>query len=101
MTQQYSSKDPREIETFTLDFKHWLADSETIIGQTTAIEVLSGTDPAVGTMLNGVPLVSGSQVLQSIQNGVDGTVYKYTVEITTSGGQTLVGVAHLLVRTKK
>lgn len=96
----FTQKNPAEIELFTMDFVDNLAPYETINSATATIEIKSGVDPSVGTMLTGVCLISGTKVSQMIQHGVDGNYYYLNITIVTTN-QTLVGRAILPVSVEK
>jgi len=93
------TKDAEEIITATFKFENDLA-GETIVAasQDVAIAVLSGTDAAVGAMLNGAAVVDGTNVLQSVQAGVNGANYELRARVDTSGGRRLVLELTLPVR---
>jgi len=79
---ELDSKTPAEIITITFDFS---AIVKTLSLPVIAIEVISGTDINVMSMLLGTPQISGKRVLQRIQAGIRGTVYKVSCLITSDG----------------
>lgn len=72
-----------------MDFISRLGVGETIIGAAAAISVYSGTDPNVGTMLQGSPSVIQTVVEQFVANGVVGVIYELLYTVNTSAGQRL------------
>lgn len=92
----FSEKDPEETDTFAIDFVNRLGGSS-ITSTSRAITVYQGTDVSSASMLIGVSTSSGNIVSQRISYGVDGNVYRISMHVLTSGGDTLVGVAYLPV----
>jgi hypothetical protein len=79
-----------EIVTFNqFDFISQLGPNEVISFTTATVTVYSGTDPTPSNILNGLPLVNGTAVLQSVRGGVLGTIYEITVTAFTNAGQDL------------
>jgi hypothetical protein len=72
-----------------MDFISRLGVGETIIGASAAISVYSGTDPNVGTMLQGSPSVIQTVVEQFVSNGVIGVIYELLYTVNTSANQRL------------
>lgn len=93
-------KDPEEIITVTFPFADELG-TETITPATAvvAISVKEGADAAAAAMLNGAPVITGTNVFQSVKNGVNAVLYGFRCRIDTSGGRRLVLSANLPVRT--
>ena len=71
------------------DFISQLAVNEVISFASFAVAVYSGTDPTPINLLNGLPSVQGTVVLQSIDGGVLGTIYEITCTAFTNAGQDL------------
>lgn len=93
-------KDPEEIINVTFPFADELG-SEAISGGSAVvtISVKQGVDAAAAAMLNGAPVISGTNVFQSVKDGVNGVLYGLRCRIDTSGGRRLVLAAQLPVRT--
>lgn len=84
-------KDPAEAYAVEFKFDRVL---DAITGATCTVTLLSGTDAAPQTLLNGDPQKSGTSVYQRIQSGVDGCVYKLRCE-ATDGTETYVLTASI------
>ena len=95
--QVVSPKTSAEAKTYTFDFASKLAAGETISTQTTTATVWSGVDTSPSAIISGAATVSNTKVNQNITGGVNGVVYKLSVKITTSTGQTLVINSYLAV----
>jgi len=80
------SKRPEEKVTVTFPFQDQLAFGETISGQTVTAVVFSGIDPAPEAILFGAASHVGTNVLQSIQDGLPGVVYQLVAAAAGSGG---------------
>jgi hypothetical protein len=94
----FSPKDPREVDTFTVDFRNLLATGETIQSATWACEVLKGNDAAPTVMIIGSADINGTNVSQQITGGVAGVTYLLSCLAVTSAGNTLVGSGSLVVQ---
>ncbi len=93
-------KDPEEIINVTFPFVDELGTESISAGTAVVtIAVKEGVDASAAAMLNGAPVVSGTNVFQSVKNGVNGAVYGLRCRIDTSGGRRLVLTANLPVRT--
>lgn len=93
-------KDPEEIIVITFPFADELGTESISAGTAVvSIAVKEGVDAAAAAMLNGAPVISGTNVFQSMINGVNGVVYGLRCRIDTSGGRRLVLTANLPVRT--
>ena len=92
-------KDPSETVTITFMFGSEILVGETITGQTVTCVLLSGPatseDPTPSAVLNGVPTVSGTNVMQSVTGGLDQNVYFLKCTATLSSGRVLVRKASL------
>jgi hypothetical protein len=95
----FSEKDPDEKVTYGIDFNTILG-SQTISGSTRSISVYQGTDSSVASMLIGNASAASGIVRQQIGFGVDGNIYRLAIQIATSGGDTLIGVAYIPVNTQ-
>ncbi len=92
MTQQLSNKDPAEQIAVTFEFAAGLIAGESITGTpTVTASAIGGPDTSPSSILSGSPLVSGSQVMQTIIGGADGSTYKLRCLVTlTPSGRKLV-----------
>lgn len=92
MTQKLSNKDPAEQIAVTFEFAAGLIAGESITGTpTVTASATGGSDTSPAAILSGSPLVSGSQVMQTIIGGVDGSTYKLRCLVTlTPSGRKLV-----------
>lgn len=90
--QTLDEKDPAEQIAVTFDFSAGIIGGETISGTpTVTASATGGSDTSPSAILSGTPLVSGSQVMQTIVGGVDGSTYKLSCLITlTPSGRKLV-----------
>lgn len=92
MTQTLSNKDPAEQIAVTFEFAAGLIAGESITGTPTiTASATGGSDTSPTSILSGSPLVSGSQVMQTVIGGVDGSTYKLRCLVTlTPSGRKLV-----------
>lgn len=87
-------KDPEEIKVLKFPFAREL-DGATIASVSFATpSVFKGVDPAPAAVALGLPVVSGTDVLQRMQGGLNGVVYKWRVRVVDSNGN-----AHVLADT--
>lgn len=92
------AKDPAEELIIPFDFSSEIG-AATINSVAVTIAVESGTDAAVGSMLNGAATISGADALQSVKLGVNGVNYALRCLATLSDGQKILRAATLPVRT--
>ena len=90
--RRLSPKDASETCTVTFDFTADLGPNEILTGTPTVVvaQFLGPTDPNVLSMLNGLPVLSGNKVLQSVILGLNGNIYSLVAECSTSTGQKLM-----------
>lgn len=74
-----SSKQPSENLLYDFDLSDWLRDSTDLI-----ISVISVADDLTPALVFGAPSYNGQTVQVTISGGVDNTVPKITVKVTTS-----------------
>jgi hypothetical protein len=98
-TATFAIKDPMEIQALSFDFSPDLG-TETLVAasQTSGIELVAGTDATPSSVLNGVPIITGSLIVQSVKSGVANADYRIWAKANTSGGRTLVVAGILPVR---
>jgi hypothetical protein len=86
----------------TMDFANdqRLAEGETISSPVVNATVRSGTDPDVGTLLIGSPVIVGTKVLcrKARNKGVSGCTYAIEFQVDTSNTQRLILVGLLACR---
>lgn len=97
MADSFSYKITTESELFTFDFSQVLSSSETISTATCTAIVMNGTDANPSAILVGASVISNKTASQRVANGVSEVTYRLTMTITTSLGNTYVGVGDLPV----
>lgn len=95
--RQYATKVPAEVDRFAVDFAANL-NGATISTASVQIGVSRGTDASVGTMPQGAPTISGSQISQLISAGVSGNVYLLRFQANLSDGRILVEWGYITVQ---
>jgi len=63
-----------------------------------AVVVHRGSDPSPTSILSGAAAIDGTDIVQRVTGGVDGTDYQMTFTIHTSMGNTYMGDVLLSVR---
>lgn len=93
-------KDPAELKLVRFEFSSEIEAGQTIASVTVTNQVLEGTDPAVASMLVGVPQIDNTNlyVLQRVDLGVDGCDYLLRALATDSAGLKHLVYATLSVR---
>jgi len=89
-----SNKAPAEVIPVTFDFKNLLSS---IDSATVSVIVKTGTDSNPAALLYSSTQITGTQVRQLIQDGVNGVVYLIRVD-AISGSEKYAGAAYLPVR---
>jgi hypothetical protein len=97
MADSFSYKITTESELFTFDFSQVLSPSETISTSSCSVIVINGVDPTPSTILVGAPVVVNKTASQRVANGISEVTYRLEMTITTSQGNTYVGVGDLPV----
>lgn len=93
-----SPKDPAEIITLTFDFTALAAAVQSPV---ITAEVASGVaDATPGAILSGSAQVNGTQVLQQVVGGLNGTSYRLRCQVDTPDGKRWVLSAVLPVKTQ-
>lgn len=95
MADSFSYKITTESELFTFDFSQVLSPSETISTATCSVIVMNGTDPSPSAILSGTAVISNMTASQRVINGISEVTYRLEMTITTSQGNTYVGVGDL------
>jgi hypothetical protein len=99
MAESFSYKITTESELFTFDFSQVLSPSETILTAASAVIVMNGVDDNPNNIIVGAPVISGQTASQRIANGVNEVTYRLSMTVTTSQGNTYVGVGDLNIYT--
>jgi urease gamma subunit len=94
------SKDPDEIITVTFPFADELGGATLSSVDYVTMAVVNGEDASASAMLNGSAVISGGDVLQSVQNGLHLVDYKTRCRAILSDGRKLVRALDLPVRTR-
>jgi hypothetical protein len=95
MAESFSYKITTESEVFTFDFSQVLLESETISTATCVAVVMNGVDPSPSAIVVGSAVIVNKTASQRIANGVSEVTYRLEMTITTSLGNTYVGVGDL------
>jgi hypothetical protein len=74
-----------------------LAIGETLGTASVTAAVYSGTDASPSAIISGSASISGGEVTQIIENGVEGVVYILVCLVTTSAGETLTRTGYLAI----
>jgi len=99
MAESFSYKITTESELFTFDFTQVLSSSETISTAICTVIVMNGVDPTPNNIIIGAAVINNQTASQRIANGVDNVTYRLSMTITTSQGNTYVGVGDLNIYT--
>jgi len=99
MAESFSYKITTESELFTFDFTQVLSPSETISTATCTVIVMNGDDPTPNNIIVGAAVINNQTASQRIANGVNDVTYRLVMTITTSQGNTYVGVGDLNIYT--
>jgi hypothetical protein len=93
-----------ETSNYTVDFISRIGYTSYTASAVVTASLYSGTDPNPSAILAGAPVISGSQVTQSITGGVLGNIYELSYALTvtpfspvTLPAQTLVITAYLAI----
>ncbi len=90
----FSPKAPAEVIPVTFDFKNLLSG---IDSATVSVSVKHGSDSNPAALLYSSAQVTGTQVRQLIQGGIDGVVYLIRVD-AVKGNEHYAGAAFLPVK---
>ena len=92
-------KDPEKIKTIKFPFARELGGATIASVTSVTPSTFKGVDPSPGAVVMGGPVISGTDVLQRMQGGLDGVVYKWRAKVVDSNGNTHVATALVLVKT--
>lgn len=81
-------KAPAEVVPVEFDFSELMSSIDSVV---ISITVKSGTDAAVASMILGSEQITGTEVKQLIQNGVDQTVYLIRADATQGSEKYALG----------
>lgn len=92
-------KDPEEIKVISFPFARAL--NGTTINSVIYVtpSTYKGTDAAPANVALGAPVVSGTDVLQRMQGGLSGVVYKWRAKVVDSAGNVHVASELVAVQT--
>jgi hypothetical protein len=99
MAESFSYKITTESELFTFDFTQVLSPSETISTATCTVVVMNGIDPTPNNIIVGAAVINNQTASQRIANGLNEVTYRLVMTITTSQGNTYVGIGDLNIYT--
>jgi len=91
-------KDPEEIKVMKFAFARELDGAAIASVASVTPSTYKGTDASPGAVALGAPVVSGTDVLQRMQAGVDGVTYKWRAKIIDSNGNVHVMADTVLVQ---
>lgn len=91
-------KAPGERFWIEFNFSADLGKSESIVGAELALAVHTGVDPQPELLLVGELVIIGNRVLQMLQGGLDGVVYRLACTAATNADQILIRSCSLAVR---
>jgi len=97
MANSFTYKILNENELFSFDYSQVLQPAEIIISAVANVILMNGVDPNPSAILSGSPVISTPKVSQRIINGLNEVTYRLEMTITTSYGNTYVGVGDLSV----
>ena len=86
-------KQPSESRLYSLDFAALLEEDEVL----TAANSVAIDKTTASPLVAGTPAVSGVIAQVRLTGGLAGTIYKVTIVVTTSDGNTLEGEAYVNV----
>lgn len=92
-------KDPEEIKTIKFAFARELQGATISAINSVIPSVSSGTDPTPAAVALGAAVIVGTDVLQRMQGGVDGVVYKWKAKVTDSNGNVHIQTDSVKVET--
>jgi hypothetical protein len=97
LTVVFGPKLTSETLDLTFDFDSMLAVGETLASAVTTATVFSGEDSSPSSIIDGSATLDGTQVIQTVTDGVAGVVYVLNCAATTSAGQILIMQGRLAV----
>jgi hypothetical protein len=93
-------KDPEEIKVLSFPFARELAGASISTIDYVTPSTYKGTDPTPAAVALGIPVVSGTNVLQRMQAGLDGVIYGWRAKVTDSNGNKHVMSLRVQVKTQ-
>lgn len=92
-------KDPEEIKALKFPFARELNGATITTVEALTVTLYKGADTSPADVKLGDPVVSGTDVLQRVQGGMDGAAYKFRVKVLDSAGNRHVMTDWLAVQT--
>lgn len=92
-------KDPEEIKVMKFPFARELNGGTIASVTSVTVATHTGTDATPSAVLLGAAVVSGTDVLQRVQAGVDGVTYKLRAKVVDNAGNVHVVADTLRVAT--
>jgi hypothetical protein len=92
-------KDPDEIKVLKFDFARDLDGANITSVQAVTATVVKGVDTNPANLLAGAAQASGTIVMQRLQGGVSGVVYRVRVRVQDSNNNVHVATDTVLVKT--
>lgn len=93
-------KDPEEIKVLSFDFERELNGATIVsISSATPTHYKGTVDASPAAVALGIPVISGTQVLQRMQGGLELAAYKWRVKVVDSNGNVHVATDWVLVET--
>lgn len=92
-------KDPEEIKALKFPFARELNGATIATVEGVTVTLYKGADPSPADVKLGGAVVSGTDVLQRVQGGLDGAAYKFRVKVLDSAGNRHVMTDWLAVET--
>lgn len=89
MTVLFEPKYPGEVIMLEMDFSPRLATGITVVSGSIAITVVTGTDAAVGSMLQSAPEADSPYLRQLCGGGVVGVLYRVVFTAVATSGEEL------------
>jgi len=97
MAESFSYKITTESELFTFDFTQVLTAAETILTAVCTVIVMNGVDPNPSAILQSTAIIANKTASQRVVAGLAEVTYRLEMTITTSLGNTYVGVGDLTI----
>jgi hypothetical protein len=97
MADVFTYKLTTENELFSFDFSQVLGPAETLSTATCTVIVMNGTDTNPSAILFGGANITGQKANQRVYNGISEVTYRLIMTVTTSAGNTFVGLGDLPV----
>ena len=93
----FPSKEVSEDYQLNFNFISYLDTGDTISSAVVASSLYSGVDPSPGNVIPGGATISGTYVLATAQNGVNGCIYEVSATATCASGLVIKLIGFLAV----